>query len=240
MHRSPPHIVLIGPPGAGKSTVGQALTALAAVTVISTGVILRAEIQTGSALGQDIAKCIDAGNFVTDEMIHQVLVRQCEHLDPNIGIVLDGYPRNLAQAAALPALFGRFQRTLDAVVLLDIPDAQVMTRLGGRRMCVTPSETYPVHVSDAAALAHCTAQNGVLTMRPDDAPEIIAHRLEVYHRTTAPLIAYYEQQGLLRRVDARADPDAIGRAILAVASPALIDSMLPSGIPSLATRKGHS
>ena len=65
MHRSPPHIVLIGPPGAGKSTVGQALTALAAVTVISTGVILRAEIQTGSALGQDIAKCIDAGNFVT-------------------------------------------------------------------------------------------------------------------------------------------------------------------------------
>jgi adenylate kinase len=214
MHRTPLHIVLIGPPGAGKSTVGQALAALVDIAVISTGVILRAEIQTGSLLGQDIARHIDTGDFVTDAMIQQVLEAQCSLLQPSQGIVLDGYPRNIAQAGALPALLGQFARTIDAVVLLDITDATALARLGGRRMCITPTETYPVHLADAAALALCTAQNGVLTIRPDDAPDIIAHRLTVYHRNTAPLIAYYQQQGLLRRVDASADPDAIARAIL--------------------------
>jgi adenylate kinase len=130
--------------------------------------------------------------------------------------VLDGYPRNLEQAAALPRIFAAHERHIDAVILLDIPDAVVIERLGGRRMCVTPTETYPVHISDSAALAHCAAQNGVLTIRPDDAPDIIAYRLRVYHSTTAPLIAFYEQQGLLRRVDAHTDAESIARSILAI------------------------
>ena len=216
MPRSPLHLVLIGPPGAGKSTVGQALGALVDIAVISTGVILREEIQTGSRLGADIAQRIDAGDFVTDAMIEQVLETQCRHIPAHRGIVLDGYPRNLEQAAALPRIFAAHGRHIDAVILLDTPDDIVIERLGGRRMCVTPTETYPVHTSDPAALAHCAALNGVLTIRPDDAPDIIAHRLRVYHSTTAPLIAYYEQQGLLRRVDAHTDAESIARSILAI------------------------
>ncbi len=216
MLRTPLHIVLIGPPGAGKSSVGQALAALEDMTVISTGAILRGEIKTGSLLGQEIARLIDAGDFVTDDMIQQVLVAQCGVLAASQGIILDGYPRNLAQAAALPGILAQFTRTIDAVVMLDIPDSTALTRLGGRRMCITPTETYPVHLADPAALALCAAQNGVLTIRPDDAPDIIAHRLAVYHRSTAPLIAFYQQHGLLRRVDASADPEFIAHAILSV------------------------
>ena len=216
MPPAPLHIVLIGPPGAGKSTVGQSLSALIDITVISTGVILRDEIKTGSALGQEIARRIDAGDFVTDDMIGRVLIAQCSHIASQRGILLDGYPRNLAQAAALPQMLATFGRRIDAVILLELPDDQVFERLGGRRMCVTPDATYPVHMSDVTAMARCAAQHGVLTVRPDDAPDIIAHRLRVYHSTTAPLIAHYEAQGVLRRVDARAEAGAIARTILSM------------------------
>ncbi len=214
MTHPPLHVVLIGPPGAGKSTVGHALGELVAVDVISTGDLLRSEIATGSALGADIARRIDGGDFVTDEMIRRVLEARCAVHPTDRGMVLDGYPRNIAQAEALPTILGQYGRRVDAVVLLDLPDDVVIQRLSGRRMCVTDSGSYPVHLNDPASLAQCATDRGTLHIRPDDAPDIVRHRLDVYHRSTAPLIAFYDARGLLCRVDAAGDPQQIARAIL--------------------------
>ena len=208
------NIVFIGPPGAGKSTVAHAVGELLPLDVISTGTLLRAEIATGSLLGQQIAAAIDHGNLVTDEVMHQVLGAYIATLPATHGFILDGYPRTLSQAQYLPTFLAHYGRTLTLVALLDIPDDVVVQRLSGRRMCVTANETFPVHVDDPASLAECHTRGGTLAMRPDDAPEIVVHRVAVYHETTQPLIAYFDQLHLLKRIDARRPADVVAQAIV--------------------------
>jgi adenylate kinase len=208
------NIVFIGPPGAGKSTVAHAVSELLPLDVISTGTLLRAEIATGSLLGQQIAAAIDHGNLVTDEVMHQVLGAYIATLPATHGFILDGYPRTLSQAQYLPTFLAHYGRTLTLVALLDIPDDVVVQRLSGRRMCVTANETFPVHVDDPASLAECHTRGGTLAMRPDDAPEIVVHRVAIYHETTQPLIAYFDQLHLLKRIDARRPADVVAQAIV--------------------------
>jgi len=208
------NIVFIGPPGAGKSTVAHALGGLLPLDVISNGVLLRAEIATGSLLGQQIAAAIDHGNLVTDEVIHQVLGAYIATLPATHGFILDGYPRTLSQAQFLPTFLAQYGRVLTFVALLDIPDEVVVQRLSGRRMCVTPTDTFPVHVDDAASLAECHTRGGTLEMRPDDAPDIVLHRVTVYHETTQPLIAYFDQLQLLKRIDARSTAEVVAQTIV--------------------------
>lgn len=208
------NIVFIGAPGAGKSTVAHAVSELLPLNVISTGRLLRDEIATGSLLGRQIALAIDHGNLVSDAVMHQVLGTYMTLLPATRGFILDGYPRTLSQAQYLPTFLANYGRSLTVVALLDIPDALVVQRLGGRRMCVTPSETFPVHIADDASLAECIARGGVLEMRPDDAPDIVLHRVAVYHQTTMPLIAYFDQLQLLKRVDARSPADVVAHAIV--------------------------
>jgi len=159
---------------------------------------------------------IDNGNLVSDDVMHQVLGAFLARRDPQHNLVLDGYPRTLSQAEYLPTFLAQYQRTLTGVVLLDVADAVVVNRLSGRRMCKTASETFPVHVDDAASLAECTARGGTLEMRADDAPDVVLHRVEVYHKTTAPLIAFFSQQRVLHNVDAHGNAASIAQALLAL------------------------
>lgn len=203
----PPALVLIGPPGAGKSTLSDRLVQRLPLTVIATGERLRAEIRSGSPLGRQIEPLLEQGHFAPDEVMEQLLYAWLAEAPPEQGFLLDGYPRSLSQAHTLSRLLDTLQRPLTMVIALELSDAEVIRRLTGRRVCEGGGESFTLHIDDAAAVQRCHERGGRLVERDDDRPEIIAERLRVYARETEPLLALYRQRGLLRLVDAHGTPD---------------------------------
>ena len=179
-------LVLLGPPGAGKGTQGQALAQIYGVPHVATGDIVRDHIARHTEFGRKIEAAIAAGNFASDADIIYWIKRRLAEPDPQAGYILDGFPRDVAQAEA-------FDQTVEAVVDLEVPEDVLIERLSQRR--VPDSKT------------------GRLVRRPDDAPDAVRHRLQVYRDLTAPLQAYYEQRGLLRKIDALGSPEIITKRI---------------------------
>jgi adenylate kinase len=215
---APRRLILIGPPGAGKSTVAPALIERDGLARIATGDRLRAEIAAGSALGQAAASFVERGALVPDDMMDRVLRACLDEVGPDRGFLLDGYPRTAHQAAALDALLRERRRVLTGVLLLELPDAEVLRRLGGRRLCSGAGDPWPLHVDDAEAVARCRAQGGRLVQRDDDRPQVIARRLAIYRADTSPLIDHYRQAGLLRTIDASGTPSEVQARALAAAA----------------------
>jgi adenylate kinase len=210
----PLNIVLLGPPGAGKSTIAEELVAHHHMVAISTGQLLRSEIKARSALGRIVSGIIDKGNLAPDSLMDRVLRASLETLNEDEGILLDGYPRTMHQALGLSLTLADYGRTLDAVVALEIDDTEVVRRLSGRRICEGAGEPFPIHIDDLASMMRCRERGGQAVQREDDTSEVVQQRLMIYHEQTRPLLEFYEREHLLRRVNASDTPAAVARLAL--------------------------
>ena len=189
------NIVLLGAPGAGKGTQGQKLVEDFGLAHISTGDMLRAAVKANSELGQKAKSYMDNGQLVPDELIIDLVKERISQPDAAKGTMLDGFPRNLAQAAALDAALAEMGRELDGALLVDVAAEVIIARLSSRRTCRACGYT------GTAADETCPRCGGEMYQRDDDKPETIQKRLDVYESQTAPLVNYYKEQGKLWAVD---------------------------------------
>lgn len=189
------NIIFLGPPGVGKGTHAKLLGEELNIPQISTGDMLRAHIKGQTALGMAAKKHIDAGELVPDDVVIGMVKERLAQPDCENGFILDGFPRTIPQAEALKAI-----TTIDAVIDLVAGNEVILGRLSGRRVCKDCGATY--HISRLDGKTTCEACGGPLIHRVDDQPDTILNRLKVYEEQTAPLIAYYEQEGLLHAVSA--------------------------------------
>jgi adenylate kinase len=216
-------IVLLGAPGSGKGTQSQLLVKTYGVPQISTGDLLRQAVAAGTALGARAKLSMDAGKLVEDEIVLGMIRERLVQPDAVKGFILDGFPRNIAQADSLGLLLRDIGRPLEAVVLLKVDLIVLKQRLSGRRICEDCGQVFNVLTSPADSAAHLQKTGHVprLIQRPDDKEEVIGKRLEVYEAETTPLIEYYIKAGLLRIVNADAEMDAVFKSIQrATVSPA--------------------
>ena len=204
------NLILLGPPGAGKGTQAERLQDDFGIPHISTGDILRAQVAEGTELGKQAKGYMDAGDLVPDDVIIGMITDRIGQGDARDGFLLDGFPRNPRQAKALDDALNALDRRLTAVLLIEVPDEEVVRRLAGRRMCVkNPAHIYHVDFDPPKHEGVCDQDGARLIQRDDDKEETIRHRLEVYHSQTEPLVDYYDQVGLLRRFDGRRSPDEV-------------------------------
>ena len=202
-------MVFLGAPGSGKGTQAKRLMADFGMVQISTGDLLREAVAAGTELGQRAKTVMDAGELVSDEIVLGLIRDYLQQRDTARGFVLDGFPRNLAQAEALQELLAEVTQPLDAVVLLEVDFDVLMKRLTGRRTCSKTGKLLNIYFSPQSEIDACLEAGGELVQRADDTEETIVNRLNVYREQTEPLIEYYGSARLLRTVNGDGDVDAV-------------------------------
>jgi adenylate kinase len=203
------NLVLLGAPGAGKGTQAERLVTDFDLPYYATGDILRAAVSEGTELGREAKGYMDRGELVPDELICNVIMERIDLPEAEDGFLLDGFPRNRQQADILEEALNRRGRKLTAVLLIDVPDEEVIKRLSGRRVCVKNQHVYHVDFDPPKHDEVCDQDGSRLIQRDDDKPDTIKKRLEVYHAQTTPLIDYYESRGNLRRFDGSRSPSEV-------------------------------
>ncbi|MBX5467844.1 MAG: adenylate kinase [Firmicutes bacterium] len=208
------NLLLLGAPGAGKGTQAKRLAEVLGLLHLSTGDLFRAHLSQGTPLGQTARRYMERGELVPDDVTLAMVFERLADPEGRAGFVLDGFPRNLAQAEAFAQRLAQSGQRLDLACYLRVADAVLVERLTGRRTCPQCQATYHLRYAPPREDERCDRCQVPLVQRPDDRPETVARRLAVYHAETAPLIAYYRAQGILREVDGEAPPEVVTERLL--------------------------
>ncbi len=209
------NLILLGPPGAGKGTQAKLMLEKYQLPQISTGDILRESIRQQTPLGKQVEPLLAAGKLVSDELVIQIIEDRLKRDDAKKGFVLDGFPRTIPQAEALEAQLKKAGKQIDRVVSLEVDEAAIVGRMSGRRSCPKDGSVYHLTNSPPKNTGKCDQCGAELMQRPDDVPEKVLNRLQIYARDTAPLKDFYEKRGLLRRIDGMGTADVVFAGITA-------------------------
>lgn len=207
------NLVLLGPPGSGKGTQGERLNEDLRLPYYATGDILRAAVREETEIGLNAKEYMDRGDLVPDDVIVGVIAARIDSSEAVDGFILDGFPRTTPQAEALDAKLAELGRAVNAVLLIDVGDDELVRRLGGRRTCTENGHVFHVDFNPPKQEGVCDLDGSELIVRDDDKPDVIRKRLHTYHEKTEPLVDYYDQRSVLRRIAGEAPPDDVGEEI---------------------------
>jgi adenylate kinase len=212
-------VVLVGPPGAGKGTQAEFIAEHFGIPKISTGDIFRSNVSGGTDLGRLAKKFMDAGDLVPDEVTNAMVRDRLAERDAETGFLLDGFPRNVAQAGELDGILDSIGRALSVVLDLEVDHDEVVLRLSGRRTCKKCGHVWHVEYDPTKVEGICDRCGGELYHRDDDFPETVRHRLEVYSAQTAPLIEFYDARKQLVGIDALGTVEDVTERAISALSP---------------------
>ena len=209
-------IIMLGAPGAGKGTQAKKIAAKYGIPHISTGDIFRANIKEGTELGKKAKTYMDQGLLVPDELVVDLVVDRLQQDDCKKGYVLDGFPRTIPQAESLDAALAKVGDKMEYAIDVNVPDENIVNRMGGRRACVGCGATYHIVYNPTKVEGICDTCGEKLILRDDDKPETVQKRLGVYHEQTQPLIDYYTKAGILKEVDGTVDMEEVFQNIVQI------------------------
>jgi adenylate kinase len=203
-------LILLGPPGAGKGTQAKKLVKVAGIPQISTGDMLREAVAAGSELGREAKRYMDAGDLVPDEVVIGLVEERLQKDDCSFGFMLDGFPRTVPQAESLDGILDKLERSLDHVVLLEVEDEELVRRITGRRVCGNCGAIWHIEFSPPPEPNKCSCGSTDLRQRADDNEETVRQRLAAYRDQTEPLVGYYDERSLIRRINGTGEtPDGV-------------------------------
>ena len=211
------NVVFLGAPGAGKGTQAAVVAERSGYAHVASGDLFRQAVERADELGRKVKSYLEQGRLVPDEITVQMVLGRMVELKKH-GVILDGFPRTLGQAQALDAALAARKEKIDKVIYIKVPEAELIERLSGRWVCRTCQATYAYALPEL--VERCIKCSGELYQRPDDKPETVKKRLEVYFRDTAPLIEYYKKQGALAEIDGMGVVEQVtARIIRVIGSP---------------------